>query len=377
MTRVLGQYVFKEVATPFLLGTFVLCFVALMPQVVKLADKVLQFGVSIYGVGLLVAYLLPPIMLFVVPAAFLLGVLVAFGRLSADSEVIAMRAGGVSLWQLLPPVLMLGVFASVATAILSSYGEPWGRASIKTFLFQLGETKAAGLVRERTFNDDFFGYVIYADSVDPEQSLLENVFVADERNANQSFAVYAREGRVLADRSTRSIVLRLTDGTVDHVSQDPTAPLTRVSFQRMDYNILPETTVQRPGRDPYEMYPPELYSHLVQKGENATGREWMAFHKKFAYPFSALLMGVVGMALGISDPRHGKGRGYLYGLVAMLLYYLIVRFGDATGERGILPPLVAAWLPNAVFLVGGVWLFTARAQERQTWVERVWARFSS
>lgn len=374
MTRVLGRYVFREVASPFILGTFILSFVALMPQVLKLAEQVLAFGIGLYGFGLLITYLLPPVLLFVVPAAFLLAVLVAFGRLSTDSEMIAMRAGGVSLWQLLPPVLMLGIFASLLTAGMAAYGEPWGRSQIKSFIFKLGETKAAGLVQPRTFNDDFFGLVIYADAVDAQESRLENVFLADERDPKKRFAVHARQGLVIADPTRQSIVLRLVDGTVDHVGA-PGEPVTRVTFERMDYNILPETTVELPGKDPYEMYPDELYAFLLAKGEKAKGRDWMAFHKKFAYPISALLMGILGMALGINDPRHGKGRGYIYGLGVMVLYYLLVRFGDGFGERRVIPPLIAAWLPNAVFLVFGIFLFTAQAREQETFLERLMARF--
>ena len=373
MTRVLGRYVFREVASPFIVGTFVLSFVALMPQVLKLADQVLAFGIGPYGFGLLITYLLPPVLLFVVPAAFLLSVLVAFGRLSSDSEMIAMRAGGVSLWQLLPPVLMLGIFASLVTAAMSSYGEPWGRSQIKSFIFKLGETKAAGLVQPRTFNDDFFGFVIYADAVSPQESRLENVFLAGEADKKR-FAIHARQGLVIADPDRRSIVLRLVDGTIDHIGA-PEEPVSRVTFTRMDYNILPETTVDLPGKDPYEMYPDELYSFLLAKGDKAKGRDWMAFHKKFAYPISALLMGILGMALGINDPRHGKGRGYLYGLGVMVLYYILVRFGDGFGERRVIAPVIAAWLPNAVFLLFGVWLFAAQAREEETFLEKALARF--
>lgn len=377
MTFAVNRYVFKEIAVPFFLGTFVLSFVALMPQVVRIAEKVLAFGVSVTGIGQVVTYMLPPILLFVVPASFLLGVLVAFGRLSSDSEMIAIRAGGISLWQLLPSVIILGVVASVLTGVMSAYGEPWGRRSIKMFLFDLGQTKAAGLVRERTFVDDFFGLVIYADAVSPQESKLENVFIADERDSKKGFAVVqAREGRIVADPESRSIILRLVDGTVDHINAQG-GPVTRVTFDRMDYNILPETTVNLPGKDPYEMYPIELRAHLLKQGDRASGREWMAYHKKFAYPISALLMGLVGMALGISDPRHGKSRGYLYGLVAMLLYYLLVRVGDATGERNVIDPFLAAWLPNLVFLLGGAYLFIARARERQTLIEKVWGRMFS
>jgi lipopolysaccharide export LptBFGC system permease protein LptF len=97
----------------------------------------------------------------------------------------------------------------------------------------------------------------------------------------------------------------------------------------------------------------------------------MAFHKKFAYPFSALLMGILGMALGISDPRHGKGRGYLYGLGVMVLYYILVRFGDGFGEKRVIAPILAAWLPNLVFLVIGVWIFSAKAREQDTILDKI------
>ena len=370
MTSTLNKYLFKEIGTPFVLGTFVLCFVALMPQFVRMAEKVLAFGIGFTGVVQLILYLLPPVLLFVVPAAFLLAVLVAFGRLSGDSEMIAIRAGGVSLWQLLPAVLVLGLICSAITAVMSGWGEPWGRRQVKTFLYDLGRQKATGLVRARAFNDDFFGLVIYADQVVPEEARLLDVFVADEQNPAHAFAVHAKEGQVIADPLRTAIILRLTNGTADGIG-DPNGPITRLTFDRLDLNILPETTGANESRDPYEMYPGELHDHLVEQGDRATGRDWMAYWKKFAYPVSALLLGIVGMALGINDPRHGKGRGYGYGLVAMLVYYLLVRIGDATGEKMVVAPWIAAWTPNIFFATAGFWLFAARAAERRSWLERI------
>ena len=85
---------------------------------------------------------------------------------------------------------------------------------------------------------------------------------------------------------------------------------------------------------------------------------------------------LIGMALGINDPRHGKSRGYGYGLVALLLYYLLVRIGDATGEKGTVSPEIAAWTPNVVFAALGIWLFMSRAAEKDTFIERLWARIA-
>jgi lipopolysaccharide export system permease protein len=306
-------------------------------------------------------------------------VLVAFGRLSADSEIIAMRAGGVSLWQLLPPVLMLGIFASLLTAAMSSYGEPWGKAQITRFLFKLGETKAAGLVQPRVINRDFFGLVIYADEVHAQESRLEGVFLARD-DEKEPFTVHAREGLVVADPEQRLIVLRLLDGTMDRL-QSADGSVTRMTFAKMDFNVMPETTVQVKGKDPSEMYPDELYQELISK-EKYSAKDWIAFHKKFAYPVGALLMGIVGMALGISDPRHGKGRGYLYGLGVMVLYYVLVRLGDSLGSRKVETelartwlPVAAAWMPNVVFFFLGIVLFRAQAREEDHFVDKLLARF--
>ncbi len=372
--RILHRYLFREIAVVFAGAVFVLSFVALMPEMIKIAEKVLAFGISGGGLLQVVTYLMPPILLFVVPASFLLAVLVAFSRLSSDSEMIAIRAGGLSLWQLTPPVIALGLIASLGTGVMSGWGEPWGRHSLKMFIFDLGRTKAAGLLRERTFNDDFFGKVIYADSVVAKEGLLRNVFLADESDPKQSYAIQARIGRVYTDPEVRAIVVHLEDGSVDHLGQEPGAPVSRLYFQKLDININPEASIHTPGKDPYEMFPGELYATLKTKGKSATGREWMAFHKKFAYPVCALLIGIIGMALGINDPRHGKNSGYAFGLVAMLFYYLLVRIGDATGEKRVVDPAIAAWAPNAIFAFLGVWLLWEKANERETFVERLWSR---
>lgn len=379
----LHRYILKEIGFPFLGSVFVLSFVALMPQMLRIAEKVLAFGITLGGVMQVIAYVLPTVLLFVVPASFLLAVLVSFGRLSADSEMIAIKAAGISLWQLLPPVLVLGLGASLVTGFMSSFGEPWGRHELKMFIFRLGEEKAAGLLRERAFNDNFFGKVVYADSVIAKQGVLQNVFVADETDPQNSYAIMARIGRVYSDRDQHAIVVHLENGSVDHFTTEPepgsqnAGSVSRLYFDKLDININPDTSLHTPGKDPYDMYPGELYAHLTAPGHQATGREWMAFHKKFAYPISALLIGVIGMALGISDPRHGKGKGYALGLVAMILYYLLVRMGDATGEKGTVPAWIAAWAPNLVFASAGLWLLWARANEHETFLERIWSKVTA
>ncbi|HVO29330.1 MAG TPA: LptF/LptG family permease, partial [bacterium] len=208
-----------------------------------------------------------------------------------------------------------------------------------------------------------------------KQSTLQNVFLADESNPDQAYAIMAHTGHVYSDPETRAIIVHLEDGSVDHFGETG-GSTSRLYFDKLDININPDSSLRTPGKDPYEMFPDELYANLKKKGKDATGREWMAFHKKFSYPVIALLIGVIGMALGISDPRHGKGKGYALGLISMLLYYLLVRIGDATGEKGTVPAWIAAWTPDLVFASIGAWLLLARASERDTWIERAWAKVS-
>ena len=149
MGKILFRYIIKEVLGSFILGVFIFTFVVLMFQILKLAEIVVNHGVGLWDVGRLFAYTLPPLFVLTVPMAFLLAVMLAMSRLSADSEFTAMKAGGISLLQFLPPVSILAAGATVLCFVLTLYAEPWGKQSIKTMLYDLGKNISTLELSER------------------------------------------------------------------------------------------------------------------------------------------------------------------------------------------------------------------------------------
>ena len=161
--RILDRYVWKELFFPFCVGIFVFTFLLLIDKIFDLTDLIINKGVPIPLVLLLLAYILPAFLVLTIPIGFLLAILVAFGRLSADMEVVAFKASGVSPLRLLRPVLIFAVGATLATGWLIMEGVPRSNYAFKSLFFDILRTQAAIGIKERVFNDTFGNFVIYVD----------------------------------------------------------------------------------------------------------------------------------------------------------------------------------------------------------------------
>jgi lipopolysaccharide export system permease protein len=207
--RIIHRYVLREIAVPFVLGLATFTFILLIARVLRLVELVVNRGVPLLDVLRLFSYILPAFLEVTVPMALLLGVLTAFGRLSADSEITALRTSGVSLYQVLSPV---AVFASVVFVIalgLSVYVRPWGNNRLRAGLFEIARTRASAGIREKVFNDDFKGLVIYVDHIEPPGNALRGVLIADTREADQSNTVVAQAGFLVSGADGDTLTLRL------------------------------------------------------------------------------------------------------------------------------------------------------------------------
>ena len=152
--------------TPFLLGLGVFTFILLIARLLKLIELVVSRGLPPLQILRLLGYLMPAFLEVTVPMAMLLAILVAFGRLSADAEMIAMRSSGVSLYQLAPPVITFVGIVTFMTAALARYARPWGNRALPHRLWDIARTRATAGLRPQVFNDEFPGLVIYAEQID-------------------------------------------------------------------------------------------------------------------------------------------------------------------------------------------------------------------
>src|ERR1700757_4633945 len=162
---IIDRYVAREVLAPFAVGVGLLTFALVTGRLLKLSDMVVNHGVSL-GEGMrIIGYVMPAFLELTFPMAVLLGVLMGFGRMSSDQEMIAARACGVSLYRLAIPVLAvaLGVYAISSWFAFSL--RPWANANLTQKLFQLSETTSSAGLKEKVFNSNFPGLVVYVDQL--------------------------------------------------------------------------------------------------------------------------------------------------------------------------------------------------------------------
>ena len=368
MSRILHRYVFREILVPFGFGLSVFTGILLIARLLRLIELVVTRGVPALNILRLLGYIMPAFLEVTVPMAMLLSILVAFGRLSADSEMIAMRSSGLSLYQLVPPVATFVVLATLATAALSIWARPWGNRALKSALFDIARTRASAGIKPQIFNDDFPGLVIYAETIDATSDRLRHVLISDERDGSQRNTIFAVEGVMVSDTDAQAVTLRLRDGLI-HTTDGRAGTEYQTRFESYDVNLDLRQMIagaRERERDPKELTLGQLRRAIAAKRKAGLPfeSELIEYHRKFSIPFACVVFGLVGVPLGVQPVRAARARGFILSLATIFGYYVILSFGQALAEQAVIPAAVGLWLPNLVFAVLGVWLFGQAARER-------------
>jgi len=165
MKLTLYKYIVNEIWPMFLASLFVSVFIIVATRMLSIMELIVNRGVNAGHVGKMLLYLIPDIVIFALPAVSLMAVVVAFLRLSADSEIISLKSSGISLYQMLPPVVTLSFVAFVISLSVGIIAVPWGNRSFKDVIFQIAESKAELGIKERIFCEPFDGVIFYVNSI--------------------------------------------------------------------------------------------------------------------------------------------------------------------------------------------------------------------
>ena len=210
--RILDRYVIREVLWPFVIGLMVFTFMLIIPFLIEYAESFISKGVPLLVVARVMATLLPATLSLTIPMSLLLGLLVGFGRLSADREFVAMQACGVSLMRLMRPVGVLSLLTWAATSYILIVAVPDANQRFREITFGVVAARAEGEVRPRVFFEDFPDVVLYVREIPSSGEGWTDVFMADNRPGQPPAVYLARHGRVVIDREQRTLDMVLEDG---------------------------------------------------------------------------------------------------------------------------------------------------------------------
>jgi lipopolysaccharide export system permease protein len=376
MKKTLYAYIFKEIPPPFLVGMATFTFVLLMGRFLKLAEMVVEKGVPLSDVIWMVVYLLPSFWLYTIPMALLLAILLAFGRLSGDSEVTAMKSCGISLYGMLPPPLLFSLLACIGCLGVTVYAVPWGNSSFKKLLIDVAQASAGVVVKEKVFNDAFPGMVIYAESFNQKGQTMAGIIIHDERDPHEPATIFAKSGALLSDPRAHSIEFHLKEGSI-HRSAEGTG-YRLVDFQEYNLRVALAKPAGNLDKSEAEMTLAEL-RHPPAGRYDAKNRLSMLleFHSRVALPFSCFVFTLLAMPLGIQNKRSGNAAGFSLSIGILLLYYIALSACKTIGERGILAPWLACWTPNLIFLALVLYLFYKTAAEEPLPLTSIYAQLAA
>lgn len=389
LVRTINRYILREISVPFALGLAVFTLILLIARILKLVEMVVNRGVPPFEVLKLFSYILPGFLEVTVPMAVLLAVLVAFGRLSSDSEITALKTSGVSLYQLLQPVAYFAAAVYVIALLVSMYARPWGNTHLRRGLYEIAKSRASAGIKEKVFSDDFAGLVLYVEHVEPPGNMLRGVLISDTREAVQRNTIFAKVGILVPNEPLHLLTLRLLDGSV-HTLDQKDQSYHRTDFTTYDITLDLNTALtsrRARERDPSEMTLAELRESMDAKRQAGTPAfgEAVELQRKFSIPFACLAFAALGIPLGIQPTRSVRSRGFSLSLVVIFAYYILLTLGESLGERGVWPAALAMWLPNVLLtLLAGILLVRAARESfivfpaRVTdWLQAVRVRLAS
>ena len=366
--KILDRYIFKEMTATFFVGIGAFTVTLLLGKIVRLTEMIVNKGVGLWVILRLFLLMLPSFLVITIPMATLLATVSTFGRMASDKEVVALKATGVSLYRLLYTPALFATLACVVNLYLSIEVMPWGNRNFRSLLYQVARTQAGLGLREGVFNSDLKDFIIYVRNLKGEGRVLEGILLADSREKENLKVIVARKGELITDAEGNSTILRLSDGSVHFTfSKDP-ATYRELSFGRyeltLDFNRFIGNPLDRRIVD-RELTLSELLAKMQE--ENAAKRSphyFVSFHKLFSIPFAAIVFVLIGTPLGIRVKRSGKISGFSLSIALVFVYYLLFVLGETLGDRGRIPPFLAAWFPNILLGALGMGLLLLEGKEK-------------
>jgi lipopolysaccharide export system permease protein len=367
MNKIVSRYIFREIAFPFVIILFVLTFVLLMGKILQIMDLMVNKGIRAWDILHLILLIMPSFMLFTIPIALLVSILIAMGRFSADNEITVLKASGVSLIQIYYPVAMASLLAFFCTIVIGYFLVPQSNFATKKLLFELASQNASIGIKEKVFNSDFKGLLLYADKIPADGEYMENVMISDSRIIGEQNTILAKKAFLVADHKLMIVKLRLENGSIHTVSSD-LKNYRKVDFKSYDINLDLSTTLATftdEHKSSTEMTMTELLERMKKPGlDDAAVRELaIEVHKKISIPLSCIFFGLLALPLGITSHRAVKSRGFAVGIMIVAAYYLLRIGGEALVETGRLSPIIGVWTPNFVFAFLGVYFFYMASKE--------------
>jgi LPS export ABC transporter permease LptG/LPS export ABC transporter permease LptF len=353
--RILTRYILREVISHAFLGGVLFTFVLFMKELGPLVELAVRNSTSLSTVGEVFLLMLPNMLTVTIPMAVLVGILLGLSRLAADSEITAMRASGVGVWRFVGIVAMVATCAWCIGMANSLYISPKASARLLQLEDELKNTQATYEIQPRVFYEDLKNAVLYVEDVraGTGASNWHQVFLADLSDPVSPKVTTAEEATV-ASSDNQTLTMRLHNGAQHELSPGKPDEYTVSTFSQTDMPIQ-ATSAPDPHLGHSDAPVLAMSNHELLERAHKGGRWYqIELQKRFAYPAACLVLMLVGVPLGISSKRGGKGAGFVLTILLVFVYYFLSSTGVALARQHKLPVFLGVWAANLLFGICGI-----------------------
>jgi len=425
--KILPLYILREHIGPFLFGLFIITFVLVMDFILEILNLIITRGLNAYTVlemfGLNLAWMLA----LSIPMAVLVATLMAFGRMSADNEITALRSTGVSLYRIVFPVILASLVIAVGLVFFNNLILPDANHKARLLMTQIYQKRPTLNIKENVFIDEIPGYHILIKRIDPRSSKIGDILIYDQRDRIIPRTIFAKKGNLEFSADGNTLIMELYDGEIHETDEKEPTQYRRVTFDRQvifinevtpeltmtgsDYRTDREMSVERmrkeikeiaqqidpqkeklnslqvsldtlpdvaPGKPFREFTQSERqkFHHkqrllrerqqtqqVIQQSQHRINSFKVEIHKKYSIPVACLVFVLIGAPLGIMAKRGNIVIGLGLSLGFFVLYWAFLIAGEELADRMLITPFWAMWSANILIGAAGLYLLVKSARE--------------
>ena len=406
MIRLIDRYFIKEFIPPFFFSLFALTFILLMDQLFRLIDLFVRKGLPVDIVGQILVYTLPLIISYTAPMAILVAVVMTFGRLAQDNEILALKTSGLTFFSIMKTPFIITLAFMTFLFFFNSFVLPESNHRVRNLMLDVSRKRPTIRLPEGVFTKDFSGYTVYIGRKDERHSKLYDVTIYDLQNG---LMMTAPSGELRDLEEEGIIQFTLHNGELHQLMDNTNYQKTKFDKQIINMKVNTELVrrerklrneneldirglkskiestrleikktqenVVHIGREALEAFVRGEVINLsaarfqikkdisiIQGKTRQVSRYLIELYKKFSLAFACILFVIIGAPLGYLFRRGGTA-GILIGILLFSSYYILVIGGEEFADRRDLSPFWAMWLPNIIFLCLGIYLYLVAEYE--------------
>ena len=370
--RIISRAIFKEVALNAALGSGLFIFVLYLRKIEQLSAMLVRSSAPTLVSAKLFLYALPATLPFALPLGVLVGILIGLSRMSADSEITALRAAGISSVSIARPVMLFAFLALVVTALAALWLTPLSLNLETKTAHTFAAAQLTGNIESRIFDEDFPDTVLYVSDVQTEekQTIWRGVFIADvtppeklqvegKNRGEGPRIITAAEAIPYPDQENNRIILDMHDFRSTERDKEGKAVTTYAQRHQWVLQAQKQEDLQV-NKTVAQMDTGPLYKYIHKRDLSPKDivDGTIELNQRFALPLACIMLALVGIPLGVTSRKGGKSSAYVVTVLVAFLYYMSYAslLGLARSGRVAVP--VAAWTPGTVYAIAGTFLLS-------------------